>query len=118
MNTSGSDGKESACNAGDWSLIPELGRSLGEENSNQLQYSSLENPMDRNPMVGTVHGVAKSQTGLSTHIYPTPHTHTHTHTPISINMREGKIESNCSCQKKAYIKYKPNFSLFLFASSI
>ena len=43
----GSDGKESACNAGDLSSIPGLGRSPGEGNSNPLQYSCLENPMDR-----------------------------------------------------------------------
>ena len=43
----GSDSKESACNAGDPGLIPGLGRSPGEGNGNPLQYSCLENPMDR-----------------------------------------------------------------------
>ena len=43
----GSDGKESAYNAGDLALITGLGRSPGEENGNPLQYSRLENPMDR-----------------------------------------------------------------------
>ena len=43
----GSDGKESACNAGDLGSIPGSGRSLGEGNGNPLQYSYLENPMDR-----------------------------------------------------------------------
>ena len=43
---SGSDGKESPCNAGDLDLIPGLGRSPGEGNGNPLQYSCLENPMD------------------------------------------------------------------------
>ena len=42
----GSTGKESACNAGDLGLIPGLGRSPGEWNSNPLQYSGLENSMD------------------------------------------------------------------------
>ena len=42
----GSDGKASACNAGDPGLIPGLGRSPGEGNGNPLQYSCLENPMD------------------------------------------------------------------------
>ena len=42
-----SDGKESACNAGDPGLVPGLGRAPGEGNSNPLQYSCLENPMDR-----------------------------------------------------------------------
>ena len=43
----GSDSKESACNAGDLGLIPGLGRLPGEGNGNPLQYSCLENPMDR-----------------------------------------------------------------------
>ena len=43
----GSDGKESACNAGDPGLIPELGGSPGEGNGYLLQSSCLENPMDR-----------------------------------------------------------------------
>ena len=43
----GSDGKESVCNAGDQGLIPESGRSPGEGNDNPLQYSCLENSMDR-----------------------------------------------------------------------
>ena len=42
----GSDGKESACNVGDPGLIPGLGRSPGEGNSNPLQYSCLEDFMD------------------------------------------------------------------------
>ena len=46
----GSDGKESACNAGDLGSIPGSGRSPGEENGNPLQYSCLENPMDREAM--------------------------------------------------------------------
>ena len=41
-----SDGKLSACNAGDLGLIPGLGRSPGEGNGNPLQHSCLENPMD------------------------------------------------------------------------
>ena len=43
----GSDSKESACNAGDLGLIPKWGRSPGEGNGNPLQYSCLENSMDR-----------------------------------------------------------------------
>ena len=43
----GSDGKESTCNAGDLGSIPGSGRSLGEEYGNPLQYSCLEDPMDR-----------------------------------------------------------------------
>ena len=41
-----SDGKESACDAGDLGSIPGLGRSLGEGNGSPLLYSCLENPMD------------------------------------------------------------------------
>ena len=61
----GSDGKESACNAGDPGLIPESGRSPGEGNGYPLQYFCLENPMDRRAWWATVHGVSKSQTQLS-----------------------------------------------------
>ena len=46
----------------DLGLIPGLGRSLGEANDNLLQYSCLENPMDRGTWWATVHGVTKSQT--------------------------------------------------------
>ena len=57
-----SGGKESASSAGDLSLIPGSGRSPGEESGNQLQYSCLENPMDRGTWWVMVHRVAKSQT--------------------------------------------------------
>ena len=55
-------GKESACNAGDTSSILESGRSLGGGYDSPLQYSCLENPMDREAWQATVHGFAKSQT--------------------------------------------------------
>ena len=45
--------------------VPGLGRSPGEGNSNQLQYSWLENPMDRGAWRATVHGVTKSRTRLN-----------------------------------------------------
>ena len=61
----GSDGKASACNAGDLGSIPELGKSPGERNGNPLQYSCLGNPMDRGTWWATAHGVTKSQTRLS-----------------------------------------------------
>ena len=68
----GSDGKASACNAGDLGLIPGLGRFPGEGNGNPLQYSCLENPMDGGTGYATVHGVARSQTRLRdfTFTYP------------------------------------------------
>ena len=60
----GSDGKESACSAGDTGLIPGLGRSPGEGNGNPLQCSCLENSMNRGDWRATVHGVTKSWTQL------------------------------------------------------
>ena len=58
----GSEDKASACNARDPGLIPGLERSPGDGNGNPLQYSCLENLMDRGAWRATVHGVAKSQT--------------------------------------------------------
>ena len=55
----------SAGEARDVSRIPGLGSSSGEGNSNPLQYSSLENPMDEGAWRATVSGVSKSQTQLS-----------------------------------------------------
>ena len=55
----GSDGKGSACNAGDVSLIPGLGRSPGGGNGNSLQYFCLDNPMDKEAWWATVREVAK-----------------------------------------------------------
>ena len=52
----------SAGNTGDTSSIPGSGRSPGGGNGNPLQYSFLENPMDRGAWQATVHGVTKSQT--------------------------------------------------------
>ena len=52
-------GKKSACNAGDPGPIPGLRRSPGEGNGNPLQYSCVENPMDRGVWQATVHGVAR-----------------------------------------------------------
>ena len=55
----GSHGKESTCNVGDLGSIPGLGRSPGKGNSYPLQYSGLENSMDRVAWQGTVHGFSK-----------------------------------------------------------
>ena len=51
-----SNGKESLCNAGDLGSISGWGKSPGEGNGNSLQYSYLENPMDRGAWRATVHG--------------------------------------------------------------
>ena len=61
----GSVSKESACNAGDLGSIPGLGRPPGGGHGNPLQYSCLENPMDRGALWATVHGIAKTRTQLS-----------------------------------------------------
>ena len=70
-------GKESACNAGDaedTDLIPGLGRSPGRGNVSPLQYSCLDNLMDRGAWWATVHGVTKSLT-MTDHTHPTPDSH-------------------------------------------
>ena len=71
----------SACNTGDLGLIPGLGRSPGEENSYPLQYSYLENLMDRGALWTTVHGVAKSWTRLSDFAF----THINFNTIVTLN---------------------------------
>ena len=73
--------KNLPANAGDVrdvGLIPRLGRSLGGGHGNPLQYSCLENPMDRRAWLATVNRVTKSRTRLSDF--------THTHTSDSIYM--------------------------------
>ena len=59
------DGKQSACNTGNGHSVPGSARSPGGGHGNPLQYSCLENPMDRGAWWATVHGVAKSQTQLT-----------------------------------------------------
>ena len=61
----GLDGKEFACNAGDPDSTPGLGSSPGEGNGNTLQYSCLENSMDRGAWQATVHAVTERQTRLT-----------------------------------------------------
>ena len=76
--------KKSPANTGDarnTDSIPGSGRSLGVGNCHPLQYSYLENSMDRGAWRATVNGVAMSRTRLSMHT----HTHTHTCTHIYVN---------------------------------
>ena len=74
----GTDGKESVCIAGDPSLIPGLGRSPGEGNGNQLQYSCLENSMDRGAWQAT--SMELQRAGLNFYIYVCVYVYTYTHT--------------------------------------
>ena len=67
---SDSDGKEFACNAENTGAIPGLGRSPGETNDDPVQYSWMENSMDRGTWWATVHGVAKSQTQTNEFHFP------------------------------------------------
>ena len=75
--------KNPPVNAGDMGLVPGLGRSLGEGNGNSLQYSCLENPMNRGAWQATI-GVAKSRTRLCNFPFSYPY---YIHVPIVI---EGK----------------------------
>ena len=79
----GSDGKESACNAGDLNSIPGSGRSHGGGHGNPLQYSCLGNLVDRGAWWATVRGLAKSWTWLSVQ--------THTLTTAVKKVREKAI---------------------------
>ena len=70
----GSDSKVSVCNVGDLGSIPGSGRFPREGNGNPLQYSCLENPMDRGAWLAIVHGVAKSWRRLSDFSFFPSHT--------------------------------------------
>ena len=70
----GSDYKEYACNVGDLSSVPGLGRSPGEGDGYSLQYTCLENSMERGASQATVHGAPK-ESDTTEHL-----THTHIHT--------------------------------------
>ena len=72
----GLDGKESACSAGDWGSVPESRSYPGEGNGYPLQYSHLENPIDRGAWRAAVHRVTKNtfafppkQESLHVHIF-------------------------------------------------
>ena len=87
----GSDGKQSAWNAGDGSWIPGLRRSPGEGSDNPLQCSCLENSMDREAWQTTVHGFTESDTAKwLTHT----HTYTHTHTLASSLLFSSPLSSS------------------------
>ena len=83
-------GKEYACNTGNLGLIPGSGRSPGEGNGNPLQYSCLENPMDRGAWQSTVHGVARVGHNLA--IKPPPWTVAHK-APLSMGFPKKEYQS-------------------------
>ena len=68
-------GKEFTASVGDMGLIPGLGRSPGGRNGNTLQYSCLENPMDRGASLAIVYRVAKSRKQQNTHMHTVNHQH-------------------------------------------
>ena len=87
LSPRGSEGKESACNAGDPGLIPWSGRSPGEGNSHPLQDSCLGNPMDRGAWRATVREFAKSRTPVS---------NGHFHCEACGNSREDSTRDHCN----------------------
>ena len=88
----GSDGKESAYNAGDLGSIPGLARSPGGRHGNPLQYSGLENPHGQRSLVGcSLWGCKESDTTEQL-----THTHTHTHTQLLTRIQAAP-KSNTFC---------------------
>ena len=107
-----------------WVRLLGQGRSPGGGNGKPLQYSCLQNPMDRGAWLATVHRVAKSQTRLSnrvyvhihTHIHARTHTHTHTHTQsvcgiVYLSSHYGKQCEVFSKKLKTELPYDPAISL-------
>ena len=113
----GSEIKASACNAGDLGLTPGSGRSPGEGNGYPLQYSCLENPMDRGVWWATIHRVTKSWTRPSnftfTFTFFPPHGILNKaciledHTPNEMDFYPGK-ELKTALMNELYIYYHNN----------
>ena len=100
-------GKKYACNAGDTGdtgSIPGSGRSPGGGNGNLLQYSCLENPMDRGAWQATVHRVSKSRTQLK-------RLSTHTHNVIAAAAAAAKLLQSCLTQCDPMDGSLPGFSV-------
>ena len=89
----GSDGNESACKAEDMGSVSGSEKSPEEGNGNPLQYSCLENSMDRGAWWAIVHGVAKSQAQLK---------QLHAHTPLVFPGSSGGKESACRCRRPGF----------------
>ena len=96
----GSKGKESACNEGDLGSVPGLGRSPGEGNDYLLQYSCLENPMDRGALQA-IDLVTKSQTRLSRHAFT-----------FQCLYRPTLLESGNNIAKRKFITEKQQILIF------
>ena len=90
-----SDGKESAYNAGDPGSIPGSEITPGEGNGNPLQYSCLENSMDRGAWRVTVYGGHKESDTTEWLTHTHTHTHTHTTTAWVLLIQTGKSWKNC-----------------------
>ena len=93
-------GKESICNAGDLGSIPGLGRSPGEGNGNPLQYSCLENPMDKGAWQVTVHGVAR----VGHNLMAKPHFFPHSPLILVISSYLGSL-SDSLCFSSPALRY-------------
>ena len=81
----------------DTESIPRSGRSPRERNGNPLQYSCLENPMDRGAWLATVNGLQRvghngARARTHTHTYTRTHTHTHTHTHNEVQRAKSGLE--------------------------
>ena len=86
----GSDGKESVCHVGDLGSIPGSGRSLEEGYGNPLQYSCLENPMDRGPWQAIVRRVVKSWRPPSDY-----HFHSHVYMDGTSTLQLCSVSKSC-----------------------
>ena len=91
----GSDGKESACNAGNPGLILGSGRCPGEVNGHPLHYSCLENPKDKGAWWPIVHGIAKSQSQLKRLSLPTLLSEAHAFNSCAISIVQVLAWSTC-----------------------
>ena len=87
--------------ARDVCFIPGSGRSLGVESGNPLQYSFLENSMDRGAWGATVYGVAEPDLTKHARMRARAHTHTHTHTHTHYMFTESN-SFNCHSKMAAY----------------
>ena len=109
----GLGGKESACNARDLGSIPRSGRSSGEGRGYPLQYSRLENPMDRGAWWSIIQGVAErhtdthrhTDTGTDTDTDTHGHTQTHRHTHTQHNFPKHSLPFSKSPHSSSHIPH-------------